>query len=72
MTPCRGKHFKDNLFLRLTVKIWQFDYIFVALMLLQDFKIVECKKGICLNYSDLILVINELLIMSNNTLKALF
>lgn len=41
-------------------------------MLLQNFKIVECKKVICLNYSDLILFINELLIMSNNTLKALF
>ena len=41
-------------------------------MLLQNFKIVERKKGISLNYSDLILVTNELLIMSNNTLKALF
>ena len=41
-------------------------------MLLQNFKIVECKKGVRLNYSDLILVINELLIMSSNTLKALF
>ena len=41
-------------------------------MLLQNFKIVEYKKGVRLNYSDLILVMNELLIMSSNTLKALF